>query len=137
MVDCCFVCDLSNNILIIPEMEEEVCAYCPKLTWEQRITGCLLCILIGFLISMGSTFRLVKLMRGDPVPFAVMYTLGNIIGLASTCFLYGPWKQIKQMFAQTRYEYVLHYTQMVISYSSMIEFTQHLLIYFSWCLLCS
>ncbi len=87
------------------EMEEEVCSYCPALTWEQRITGCLLCILIGFLISMGSTFRLVQLVKGNPVPFAVMYTLGNIIGLASTCFLYGPWKQIKQMFAQTRYFY--------------------------------
>jgi len=73
------------------------------MTWEQRITGCLVCIVLGFLISMGSTFRLIKLMKGDPMPFATMYTTGNLIGLASTCFLYGPWQQMKKMFASTRW----------------------------------
>eukprot|EP01032_Pedospumella_encystans_P032166 gene32166-36312_t len=51
---------------------------------------------------MGSTFRLIKLMEGDPEPFATMYTIGNIVGLFSTCFLYGPVSQVKQMFAPTR-----------------------------------
>lgn len=34
--------------------------------------------------------------------FAIFYTLGNIISLASTCFLMGPVNQIKKMFAPTR-----------------------------------
>ncbi|XP_011877274.1 PREDICTED: vesicle transport protein SFT2B isoform X6 [Vollenhovia emeryi] len=34
--------------------------------------------------------------------FAVFYTLGNIISLASTCFLMGPLNQLKKMFAATR-----------------------------------
>lgn len=84
------------------DLEEQMCQYCPSLTWQQRITGCITCILIGFLLSLGSTFRLVQLLKGNPEPFAIMYTLGNIIGMCSTCFLYGPWSQVKQMFAPTR-----------------------------------
>lgn len=37
-----------------------------------------------------------------PVTFGVLYTLGNIISLASTGFLVGPMKQVKQMFAEKR-----------------------------------
>ena len=47
--------------------------------------------------------RLLQLIAGNPVPFATMYSLGNIISLCSTCFLYGPWTQAKKMFAPTRY----------------------------------
>ena len=86
------------------EIEEQVCSVCPSLTFQQRITGCLICLLVGFLLSMGSTFRLIKLLEGDPEPFAIMYTIGNVIGLCSTCFLYGPWSQMKKMFAPTRYK---------------------------------
>ena len=84
------------------ELEEQICSVCPSLTFQQRIIGCLTCLVVGFLISMGSTFRLIKLLEGDPEPFAVMYTIGNILGICSTCFLYGPMSQVKQMFAATR-----------------------------------
>ncbi len=47
--------------------------------------------------------RLIQLLEGNPTPFAVMYTLGNVISICSTCFLYGPWSQAKKMFASTRY----------------------------------
>lgn len=46
--------------------------------------------------------RLMELLSGDPIPFAVMYSLGNILAISSSCFLYGPWTQLKQMFALTR-----------------------------------
>nr|CAD7399836.1 unnamed protein product [Timema cristinae]CAD7431140.1 unnamed protein product [Timema monikensis] len=36
------------------------------------------------------------------VMFAVFYTLGNIISIGSTCFLMGPFNQVKKMFAPTR-----------------------------------
>lgn len=84
------------------ELEEEVCTICPSLTWQQRIIGCFSCIAIGFILSMGSLFRLMQLLAGEPIPFATMYTLGNIISICATCFLYGPWSQMKKMFASTR-----------------------------------
>jgi hypothetical protein len=46
--------------------------------------------------------RLVALLEGDPVPFATMYSIGNVLAICSSCFLYGPWTQMKQMFALTR-----------------------------------
>ncbi|KAG8506020.1 Vesicle transport protein SFT2A [Galemys pyrenaicus] len=39
---------------------------------------------------------------GGIKPFAVLYTLGNLAALASTCFLMGPVKQLKKMFEPTR-----------------------------------
>ena len=30
--------------------------------------------------------------------FATCYTLGNLLSIGCTCFLMGPWKQIKNMF---------------------------------------
>lgn len=46
--------------------------------------------------------RLVQLLAGNPAPFAIMYTLGNLVSISSTCFLFGPWAQAKKMFAMTR-----------------------------------
>mmetsp|Transcript_11402 Transcript_11402/g.18558 ORF Transcript_11402/g.18558 Transcript_11402/m.18558 type:complete len:193 (+) Transcript_11402:126-704(+) len=95
------------------EVEESVCQLCPALTYEQRITGCLICIVTGFVLSMGSLFRLVELLKGDPMPFAVMYTIGNIIGISASCFLYGPWSQLKKMFAATRFVTTIVYLTMM------------------------
>lgn len=39
------------------ELEQEVCAMCPALTYQQRIIGCLVMMLIGFILSMGSLSR--------------------------------------------------------------------------------
>lgn len=84
------------------EMEEQVCSYCPQMTFSQRVVGALTTMTIGFLISMGSTLRLFELLKGNPDPFAITYTIGNIVGICSTCFIYGPWTQAKKMFAPTR-----------------------------------
>lgn len=43
-----------------------------------------------------------ELLAGNPVPFATMYSIGNVLAICSSCFLYGPWTQLKQMFAFTR-----------------------------------
>lgn len=85
------------------ELEEEFCAFCPTMSYEQRLSGFIICMILGFIISMGSLFRLGQLLVGNPTPFATMYTLGNVISISATCFLYGPWAQIKSMFAPTRY----------------------------------
>lgn len=85
------------------DAQDQICELCPSLTWTQRVGGCAICMLTGFLLSMGSTFRLMTMLKGDPVPFATMFTLGNILALCSTCFLYGPSSQAKKMFDSTRF----------------------------------
>ena len=50
-------------------------------------------------MSVASSFAL---FTGDLVLFAVFYTFGNIVALASTGFMWGPKKQCKKMFAKTR-----------------------------------
>ncbi|XP_076642765.1 vesicle transport protein SFT2A isoform X1 [Halictus rubicundus] len=70
------------------------------LSWSTRIKGFAICFIVGILCSILGSFALF-LHRGLTV-FAVFYTLGNIISLASTCFLMGPCNQLKKMFAATR-----------------------------------
>lgn len=53
--------------------------------------------------------RFTQLLLGDPVPFATMYTIGNLVSICSSCFLSGPWAQAKSMFAATRYAATLVY----------------------------
>ena len=54
------------------QLEEWISSMLPTCSYQTRITGCLACLGIGFLIQMGSTVRLFSLLRGDPKPFAVM-----------------------------------------------------------------
>ncbi|XP_015174657.1 PREDICTED: vesicle transport protein SFT2A isoform X2 [Polistes dominula] len=70
------------------------------LSWSTRIKGFAICFVIGILCSFLGSFALF-LRRGLTI-FAIFYTLGNIISLASTCFLMGPINQLKKMFAATR-----------------------------------
>ncbi|KAK0182141.1 hypothetical protein PV327_000306 [Microctonus hyperodae] len=70
------------------------------LSWSTRIKGFAICFVIGILLSFLGSFALF-LHKGLTV-FAVFYTLGNIVSLASTCFLMGPVNQMKKMFASTR-----------------------------------
>ncbi|XP_073838584.1 vesicle transport protein SFT2A [Musca autumnalis] len=70
------------------------------LSWETRIKGFCICFVLGIVLSLlGSVMLFLHL---GIVIFAVFYTLGNIISMASTCFLMGPFKQVKKMFADTR-----------------------------------
>lgn len=70
------------------------------LSWSTRLKAFLFCFILGILLSFLGSFALF-LSRGLSV-FAVFYTLGNILSMASTCFLMGPFNQIKKMFASTR-----------------------------------
>ncbi|XP_023180142.1 vesicle transport protein SFT2A [Drosophila hydei] len=70
------------------------------LSWSTRIKAFCVCFVLGILLSFLGSIALF-LHRGIVV-FAVFYTLGNIISMASTCFLMGPLKQVKKMFADTR-----------------------------------
>ena len=83
-------------------LEAEVCSFCPSLSWTQRIYGCISCVAIGFLLSFGSFFRFTTLLKGNPTPFAVCFTMGSLVSLSGTCFLSGPYKQVKSMCKKTR-----------------------------------
>ncbi|EQC29546.1 hypothetical protein SDRG_12795 [Saprolegnia diclina VS20] len=77
---------------------------CPSLnlSYKERLFGCLLCFLLGMVLSLGSTVRLAQLVRGRPAPFAICYTLGNVLSLCCTMFFVGPVAQCKSMFDAKR-----------------------------------
>ena len=58
--------------------------------------------------------------------FLLMNSIGNIVSLCSTCFLYGPWTQAKKMFAPSRlaasgiYLFFLGFTMFLAFYKSYI-----------------
>jgi len=69
-------------------------------SWSTRIKGFIICFVLGIVLSMLGTFFL--FLPNGLTLFAIFYTFGNLIALASTCFLMGPFNQIKKMFAETR-----------------------------------
>lgn len=69
------------------------------LSWSTRIKGFIICFVIGILLSLLGT---VALFLHKTTVFALIYTLGNLTSMASTCFLMGPLNQLKKMFASTR-----------------------------------
>lgn len=70
------------------------------LSWSTRIKGFVACFALGFLFSVLSTFLM--FLPGGLTIFVVLYTLGNVMALGSTCFLMGPMKQLEKMFSSTR-----------------------------------
>mmetsp|Transcript_7917 Transcript_7917/g.11763 ORF Transcript_7917/g.11763 Transcript_7917/m.11763 type:complete len:274 (-) Transcript_7917:329-1150(-) len=75
----------------------------PDLTLQERLGGCLGCMLLGYVLSLGSFFRMKDVLRGrNPTPFVAYTTLGNIISLSGSFFLTGPRAQMRRMFHSSR-----------------------------------
>ncbi|OAF66957.1 SFT2 domain-containing protein 1 [Intoshia linei] len=71
--------------------------------WSTRIKGFLICAGIGFAISILSCFVLsLCFIINCLTVFAVLYSIGNVVCISSTCFLMGPLKQLKKMFKPER-----------------------------------
>mmetsp|Transcript_30073 Transcript_30073/g.46010 ORF Transcript_30073/g.46010 Transcript_30073/m.46010 type:complete len:185 (-) Transcript_30073:192-746(-) len=81
---------------------DEIAEFCPKLTYQQRMIGFGSCFVLGYLITFTSFNYFEDLILGNPVPFVLVYTLGNIISLFSAMFLCGPKRQFKNMFDDKR-----------------------------------
>lgn len=81
---------------------EELSELCPKLTFQQRIIGFVTCFIFGYLITFASFSRFMELVEGNPYPFILYYTVGNICALLASVFLCGPKRQFKSMFHETR-----------------------------------
>jgi hypothetical protein len=54
------------------------------------------------LITFASFRHFVELVEGDPIPFAVTYSVGNIMALLSSMFLCGPERQMQLMMDEKR-----------------------------------
>lgn len=78
------------------------CGFLPDLSWRERLIGCVTCMVAGYILSMGSFWRLKDLVRGDPYPFVLNATIGNVISLSGSCFLSGPKTQMNRMFHDSR-----------------------------------
>jgi len=72
-----------------------------SLTRTQRLIGFGVCFILGWVITLMSCFAIPSIVT-KPQTFAILYTFGNIVSLCSTCFLWGPVSQIKQMFKPIR-----------------------------------
>lgn len=71
-----------------------------SLSWSTRIKGFGICFGLGLFISI---LGAIMFYTGSVTKFAVLYSLGNIVALCSTCFLMGPVAQIKRMFSSSRW----------------------------------
>jgi hypothetical protein len=80
-----------------PEEENESCF--PGLTYQQRLTGVVVCFGSGCLISILSSLFL---WTGNIRGFAIFYTFGNLCAICSTLFLMGPKRQCAAMWKQHR-----------------------------------
>mmetsp|Transcript_21916 Transcript_21916/g.39766 ORF Transcript_21916/g.39766 Transcript_21916/m.39766 type:complete len:196 (+) Transcript_21916:70-657(+) len=87
-----------------PDRLDELSEICPKLTFQQRMLGFAICFGSGYLITFLSFSFFIQLMEGDPLPFVIVYTSGNILSLLSSMFLCGPKRQFKNMFDEKRRE---------------------------------
>ena len=75
---------------------------CPSLPVKYRITGFLVCFGLGLILSIFSFVMLFIGAMSKPYKFAIVYTLGNILSLASTFFFFCSCKQLKLMCKKTR-----------------------------------
>ena len=69
---------------------------CASMSYEQRMYGFAFCALFGACVR-----RSRALWR--PTKFATLYSMGNVLSLASTGFLTGFGRQLKNMFHGTRF----------------------------------
>jgi len=94
-------------------LTNEVNEFC-TLSYKQRLIGFACCAALGFILSLGSFMRLAKALAGNPVPFAISYSFGNLISLCSTGFIVGPKKQFQNMFQGHRAPTVIVYLGSIV-----------------------
>lgn len=85
------------------DAKDAVTDCCPSLSLEMRVIGVVACFGIGAVLSFLSLLTIPKVLQGDPTPFALLYTSGNIVSLSGSLFLVGPVRQVKNMFKKSRW----------------------------------
>lgn len=74
----------------------------PELSFKERVTAFAVCFGLGMIIDMLSLGSAFGLITGNNTRFALTYTLGNILSLAGTTFLFGFKRQLKSVFDKKR-----------------------------------
>mmetsp|Transcript_4573 Transcript_4573/g.14994 ORF Transcript_4573/g.14994 Transcript_4573/m.14994 type:complete len:246 (+) Transcript_4573:50-787(+) len=78
------------------------CWCLPSLTYRQRLIGCAFCFTSGLVLLATSLLSLTSLLHGNPAPFAVKYTLGNLFCVSAIGFLVGWGKMCRSMLVRER-----------------------------------
>lgn len=89
--------------------DEAIERVCGGMSMRHRLFAFAVCFVLGWTLSIASFTSFSRLVSGNPTPFAVKYTIGNLISLASSAFLVGPAKQLRQMTHPTRWVSALVY----------------------------
>eukprot|EP01127_Copromyxa_protea_P005137 TRINITY_DN14985_c0_g1_i1.p1 TRINITY_DN14985_c0_g1~~TRINITY_DN14985_c0_g1_i1.p1 ORF type:complete len:227 (-),score=22.35 TRINITY_DN14985_c0_g1_i1:73-753(-) len=94
---------------------------CPTLSLKYRIVGFLSCLLIGLgLCVIGAVIMYTD---KDMTTFAVLYSIGNVVAIASTNFLSGPRSQFKKCIHPTRLPVALVFLA-AFTVTLVVAFTQ-------------
>lgn len=72
------------------------------LSRTTRVYGAIFCFCLGWILSIASVFTVAQIATGHPKPFAIFYTLGNVLSLGTMFFIAGPCKQLQNMFKPVR-----------------------------------
>ncbi|KAL0219688.1 hypothetical protein P9112_005341 [Eukaryota sp. TZLM1-RC] len=72
-----------------------------RLSKKTRMRGFIICFSIGLLCTMGSLFLLPMAVISSTF-FALVYSVGHLMSISATFFLFGPSKQLKKMFKPKR-----------------------------------
>jgi len=91
-----------TTVSIENEQPDDVCSFFPEMTWRERLLGFGTCMVAGYLLSFGSFWRIKDLLLGNPIPFVLNATVGNIIALMGSFFLSGPKTQLRKMWHECR-----------------------------------
>lgn len=87
----------------------------PILSYKQRMTGFMICLILGIMIQIYSFGSLLGLLTTYPNKFAMTLTLGNMVQLVGSFFLIGPAEQVRQMFAKQRVLLTLIYLGSIVA----------------------
>ncbi|XP_063973074.1 vesicle transport protein SFT2C [Diachasmimorpha longicaudata] len=81
---------------------------CPSMTRFQRLTGFVMCIVMGIIcFSLSAIYVPVLLLKARK--FALLYSLGSVFFLMSFCFLWGPISYMKSLLTPERRCFTLSY----------------------------
>ncbi len=77
-----------------PSAFDEACECFPSLTYKQRVIGFIVCLLLGWVVSLIGS---ITFWSGNIPLFAVLYVIGSFISLSATAFLIGPLSHCKKV----------------------------------------
>ncbi|OMJ67343.1 hypothetical protein SteCoe_35518 [Stentor coeruleus] len=101
----------------------------PALSFKERVIAFLTCFGLSLLINIVSFGAMIGLLTGNPIRYALSFTLGNILSLVGTGFLLGFKRQMKSAFDEKRrFTTIIFFTAMALTLISVFFFNIPLLI---------